>query len=378
MQNNQKNKSGYRIFITGGHLTPALAVMDAIRTSHPNWQIYFVGRRYAMEKDRMVSEEFRIVRLRKVPFLPLTAGRLMPILNLNTIISFLKIPVGFIQAGSYLRKYKPDLIMSFGGYIGLPVALMGKAAGVPVVIHEQTVKPGLANVISAKIATAICLGSDQSVGFFPRNKTHITGLPIRIDLFGKFGRPDFIPQSQLPMIYITGGATGAKSLNNLIYGNLDYLLAKFQVVHQVGRNSLVEATDIKTNLPVEFRDRYLVISYADLPEHAWLMQNSVFNISRSGANTVGETMALAKPALFIPLPWSRNNEQFLNAKIIADQHACGLIHQDQLDASGFRRELEKFIATLPEIKTNIQKLSEKYPHDAASAVVRILENILNG
>lgn len=139
-----------KIVITGGHLTPALAVMEKLREQ--GWQIVFFGRQHALEGDSSVSVEYQTITKLGISFISLTAGRLQRSFTRYTVFSFLKIPIGFIQSFYYLIKFKPTVILSFGGYVALPVALAGWMLKIPIVTHEQSVVPGLANKIIFKFA----------------------------------------------------------------------------------------------------------------------------------------------------------------------------------------------------------------------------------
>src|SRR5258708_10858775 len=160
----------------GGHFAPALSLIEALPEG---WEYLLVGRKYAFEADKTLSLEYQVAEQKNLPFRAIMSGRLQRRFSRQTIPSLLKIPVGFIQAVKLIREYKPDVIMSFGGYVALPIAQAGRLLHIPIVIHEQTLGAGLANRMVGQFAKKICLSWEQSEQFFPREKIVLTGNPIR-------------------------------------------------------------------------------------------------------------------------------------------------------------------------------------------------------
>ncbi|MBI4096937.1 MAG: glycosyltransferase [Candidatus Levybacteria bacterium] len=164
------------VAIIGGHLSPALAVIDA---KPSGVDVLFIGRKHALEGDQARSFEEKVISEKGIPFHALTTGRLQRKLTRHTMVSLFKLPYGAVQAFSLLGKTKPDVILSFGSYVSLPVVIAASMRNIPVVIHEQTLEAGLANKIAARFATKICISWESSMPFFPREKTVLTGNPIR-------------------------------------------------------------------------------------------------------------------------------------------------------------------------------------------------------
>jgi len=209
-----------KIFITGGHLTPTLAVIEKIIKEKYPWRIVFIGRKFATEEDKLISEEYRVIVNKRIKFLPITTGRLRRFASWPTIISLFKIPVGFAQAINYLLREKPKLILSFGGYIALPIAIAGWMFRVPIVTHEQSRKLGLANKIIAVIADKVCMSWSDTTGINPGEKIVLTGIPIRQQIFKPPSKPSGIfnlINKHLPLIYIMGGITGSRKINSLLF-----------------------------------------------------------------------------------------------------------------------------------------------------------------
>src|SRR6185437_12483312 len=188
----------------GGHFSPALAV---IKQMPKDWEVLLVGRKYTFEGDSALSLEYQTAQRLGLPFQTITTGRLQRKFTRHMFASLVRMPIGLAQAKKILATFKPDVVLSFGGYISVPVVLAAAAKRLPIVIHEQTLHAGLANKISAKFATKICISWEESANFFPKNKTVLTGNPLRKE-FLAVSVSQKKESDKLPLIYITGGSGG--------------------------------------------------------------------------------------------------------------------------------------------------------------------------
>jgi UDP-N-acetylglucosamine--N-acetylmuramyl-(pentapeptide) pyrophosphoryl-undecaprenol N-acetylglucosamine transferase len=363
----------FLICITGGHLTPALSVIEEIQNLKSNWQILFVGRSKAMENDTVVSEECRIIREKNIEFLPLTAGRFRRFISFATIKSFFRIPLGFIQSLRICCTRKPRIIISFGGYVGLPMVVAGWICRIPIVIHEQNQIPGLANRISAYFATRIFVSYPTSIVYFNHNKTIHIGLPIRKVIFHPPTSPTFKYNLNIPILYITGGSTGARSINLLFYPIISRLTKTFNVIHQVGAISLSEAKKFRQNLRSDKRNNYFVFAYVNEKDHAWLLYHAKLVISRSGANTVGELAITQTKTIFIPLPWSAGNEQMHNAQSISRPGRVIVLNQQDLTSEQLLNKILEM--TGDSNKINTENISGERIADVSNAATKMVVSI---
>lgn len=353
------------IFIAGGHLTPALAVIEEIQRRNIPWDIVFVGRKLALEGEKAPSVEYQEIHRMGIPFLPLTTGRLTRTLTPLSFWSWFKIPVGFVQAFYYVLFKRPALIVSFGGYVALPVAVAAACLGIPVVTHEQTAVMGLANRIIGHFSRKIFLS-------FPKKSStkHIlTGLPIRSALFHPPQRPSFSVSPVLPLLYITGGSTGAVSLNERVFPIMGRLVSEWVVIHQTGQRSLPSAASVRDNLPADRKGRYLVAPYFSVSDVAWIYHHAAMVISRAGANTVGELAALGKVAMLIPLPWSGGNEQMNNAKFLEVAGSAMVISQNQATPERVLQRSALAMKRKPQMLAAAQKLKRRMVRNGAKRMV---------
>jgi len=288
----------------------------------------------------------------------------------QTIPSILKIPVGCIQALWYCIREKPSLIVSFGGYVALPVAIAGWLCRIPVITHEQTLVPGLANRIIARIARRVCVTFPETLPRLPKGKAVITGLPMREGLFTPPKKSPFVlDREHYPMIYVTGGGTGAQSLNRLLFPILPELLKKYTIVHQVGDASLVEAQIIHN-------ERYIVASYFSLTTVSWIFAHAALVIGRSGANTVMELAALGKVALLVPLPWSGGGEQQENAAWLVQNGGAVVLKQAELTPQILEHTIKATWANLASFQQRADACAQHIPRDGTKRLVREIEHIL--
>jgi UDP-N-acetylglucosamine--N-acetylmuramyl-(pentapeptide) pyrophosphoryl-undecaprenol N-acetylglucosamine transferase len=363
------------IVMCGGHITPALAVIDALKKDVTP---VFFGRTYAMEGSKTESFEYRLITEKNIPFISITTGRLQRQLTVRTIPSLFKIPVGCIQALWYCLRVRPSLIVSFGGYVALPTVLAGWLCGIPVITHEQTRGAGLANRIIARIAKRICVSTPETIRHFPKGKAVCTGLPLREKLFSPppKAEPFALNLTQYPLIYVTGGGTGARSLNRLLFVVLPSLLKTHTIVHQTGEVSFAEAKKVRESLPNEYRSRYIVESYLPISMLSWVLSRAALVLARSGVNTVMELAALGKVAIFVPLPWSAGGEQQENADWLASHAGAVVLKQEEMTPQLLKKEIEATWANRTILQHRASAFAVKIPRDGATRFVREIEHLL--
>jgi len=344
-----------KILICGGHPTPALAVIDELKKNHSVVEIVFVGRKYAIESERTLSYEFKGCTERKIPFRQLQAGRLTRLATKSSFQNVLRIPFGFIQALSIILQEKPFIILSFGGYIALPIAFWGWFLHIPVFTHEQTMRPGAANKLIGYFSQKIFVAFESVLPYFPRKKTEWIGNPVREAVF--LEKPiSFSFDSSVPLIYITGGSLGSHSLNHHIFFLLEKLVPQFTIIHQTG--DVKEYGDFETaqKHEREWKKRYpgRYIPFAHIPDNeiGAVYKQAEFVIGRSGANTFFELIALQKPALFIPLPWSAHGEQKAHADFFK-LHGIGEVF-DQ------KKESNELLSLIDTVHKNRAQYSEAF------------------
>lgn len=363
------------IVITGGHVTPAVATIEALRENYATYKLFYIGRQTALEGTAIPSEERTIIRQLGVPFFPLVTGRLQRFITPMTFWSLMKIPIGFFQALVYLVRIRPTVVVSFGGYIALPVVIWAAILRIPIITHEQTRTAGLTNRIISIFARKIAVSfSDMLYAFAPK-KTVYTGLPIRRVVFDPPGQCSISLQKHLPILLIAGGSTGAQSLNRLVYPIVPQLTERFMVVHQVGAGSIADATHVRSTLVPEKKLRYQPVRYLMAADYAWLLHHAKIVLVRAGANTVGELAAVGKVALLVPLPWAADNEQYKNAQFLANGGGAVVAEQKRLRPETLLGKLEHVLQNYDAFDRNAHTMSRHVAHDGAARFVREIVSI---
>jgi UDP-N-acetylglucosamine--N-acetylmuramyl-(pentapeptide) pyrophosphoryl-undecaprenol N-acetylglucosamine transferase len=375
----------------GGHFSPALAVIEQMPQ---DWEILLVGRKHTFEGDSALSLEYQTAKRLGLLFESITTGRFQRKFTKHTFISMAKMPVGFSQAKKILSQFKPDAILSFGGYVSVPVVLAAAAVRVPIVIHEQTLHAGLANKIASRFAKKICISWEESVKFFPKEKVVLTGNPLREEFLNDTKSAtssrsitDFLNElkerlthgtqyTHDPLIYITGGSGGAHGINVLVKGCLQKLLEEFTVIHQTGDakefGDFERLSKAKADLPEAYRKFYLIEKFINPEEVLAIMSRADIVISRSGINTVTELLYLGKPCLLVPLPYGQRNEQLTNAEFVKKIGLGEVIDQLSTSPDDLYAKVSEMISNVEVYKKHKEEARKLIHTDAAKKIIEVV------
>ncbi len=357
-----------KIVIIGGHLTPALSLIEALEGKA---EILYVGRKHALEGDKAVSLEYATITEKNIPFAQIKTGRLQRSLTKHTVPSLAKTPAGFLRSMLILKKYKPDVVVGFGGYVSVPVIMAAKVLRIPIVIHEQTLEAGAANRFVAKFADKICVSFDSSIKYFPKEKVVLTGNPIRDAI--NHPKKKFPLESKDPVIYITGGSQGSHFINHMISENLAKLLDKYILVHQTGDSHEFKDYDKLSILKEGLnngKDRYIISKFYSPFEVGAIMKRADLVISRAGVNTISELIILEKPSYLIPLPISQKDEQLKNAEFLKKLGLGEIGNQKSLTPEIFLREVTGMIENIKNYRIKHHK--SHFPKNAAEKIVEVI------
>lgn len=313
---------------TGGHVNPAIAVLNELR-ERCDLTVTWIGGTWGVERDAAERAS--------VPFVAVQTGKLRRYLSWQTPIDIVRIPIGIAQAYHILQRLRPAVVFSMGGYVAVPTALAASWLGIPILTHEQTAQLGLATRIIARRADALALSfplprMDKKIG---TARVVVTGNAVRATIFNgdaARGAARFGLSRDLPTIYVTGGARGSSPVNQRIERALPLLLPHTQIIHSTGpteaNGDYPRLRKIAAALPDEWRGRYVVVeTIGDELADVYALADLV--VGRSGAGTVAELAALGKPSLLIPLPGTGGDEATKNAHVLADVGAAILIPQDE-------------------------------------------------
>jgi len=352
-----------KIVIVGGHLSPALAVIEKLKGE----EVFYIGRKHVFEGDKALSLEYQELEKLNIPFFNLKTGRLQRKFTKHTISSLAKIPFGFIQSLTILNKIKPDVVLGFGSYLFLPVALSAKVLNIPVIVHEQTLEAGFTNKLVSKFAKRICISWRSSEDFFPKEKTVLTGNPLRQEIIN-INNDKQIRENSIKTIYITGGGAGAHALNLLVEKTSDKLLEKYSIIHQTGWSEVYRDFE---RLDKNKNKNYKCQKFLSAKQAALAIQKADLVVGRSGINTVTELIYLSKPAFLIPIPVGQNNEQLKNAKFIKDLGLGEYAEQYLLTPDLFISKIELMLKNINSYSVKENLISE----DAAEKIVQVLKDV---
>lgn len=327
---------------TAGHVTPNIALMPELKKR--GYSISYIGSYEGMEKN-MITET-------GTPYYGVATGKLRRYIDLKNITDPFKVVKGYFEARSHLKKIKPDVIFSKGGFVAVPVVRAAKSLKIPVIIHESDMTPGLANKICIPCAAKVCCNFPETMQYLPKEKAVLSGSPIRSELFegNKARGLAFCGfNDQKPVLLIMGGSLGAVAVNNAIRAILPELLKEYQVIHLCGKG---KTDDSFNGIPGYVQYEFIKDELCDLMAAADLF------ISRAGANAICEILALRKPNILIPLPaGASRGDQILNAESFQKQGFSYLLPEEEITN-------EKLLAVIRDVYQN--RASYKKAMDASN------------
>ncbi|MDK2807313.1 MAG: UDP-N-acetylglucosamine--N-acetylmuramyl-(pentapeptide) pyrophosphoryl-undecaprenol [Clostridiales bacterium] len=350
-----------RIVLTGGgtagHVTPNIALLP--RLQKEGYEVHYIGSYEGIE--RSLIEEL------SVPYYGISTGKLRRYFDPKNFSDPFKVIKGYQEASSILKKIKPDVVFSKGGFVSVPVVLAAKRRGIPAILHESDMTPGLANKICIPFATKICANFPETVHLLSDKKSVLTGSPIRQELLSgqrEAGLSFCGFHANKPVLLIIGGSLGSQVVNDAVRGILPSLLETFQVIHLCGANKIDE-TLMGRNGYVQFE--YIKNELRDL------FAASDVVISRAGANAICELLALKKPNLLIPLSGAASRgDQILNAASFEKQGFSRVLKEEDLTKDRLLQE----VLALYKAKDHYIKNMEKSPMtDAIETIVNLINEV---
>ncbi len=341
---------------TAGHVTPNLALLPALQKE--GFEIRYIGSYNGIE--RCLMEEAGI------PYDGISSGKLRRYFDVKNFSDPLRVLKGYAESLKLIRKYKPDVLFSKGGFVAVPVVLAAKHYKVPVIIHESDMTPGLANKICIPSAKKVCCNFPETLKYLPEDKAVLTGSPIREELLSGdrlSGLQYAHLSADLPVILVIGGSLGSVTVNQAVRSILPELLEKFQVIHICGKGNLDESL-IGTK-------GYVQYEYVDKPlRHLFAAADLV--ISRAGANSICEILALRKPNILIPLSAAASRgDQILNAKSFAAQGFSTLLQEEELTAETLRWAIDD---TYQNRQTFMDKMAESHLNNAIETIMGLIRD----
>ena len=344
---------------TAGHVTPNIALMP--RLKELGYEISYIGSYDGIEKKLITDFD--------IPYYGISTGKLRRYLDVKNLTDPFRVIKGFGEARKYLKKIHPDIVFSKGGFVSVPVIRAAATLHIPCIIHESDMTPGLANKLCIPVAKKVCCNFPETVSFLPKEKAVLTGSPIREELTkgDKIAALDLCGfTANKPVILVIGGSLGAASVNQAVRDALPKLLKDFQVAHICGKEK-IDNMLLHTEGYIQFE--YVKSELKDLFALADVV------ISRAGANSICELLALKKPNILVPLPaTSSRGDQILNAKSFEAQGYSMVINDDDLSPDLLAEKVTELYFTR---QTFIEAMGKSHQLSAVTTITNLIEEIVN-
>ncbi|MFR1708009.1 MAG: undecaprenyldiphospho-muramoylpentapeptide beta-N-acetylglucosaminyltransferase [Clostridium sp.] len=355
--------SNKKIIMTGGgtagHVTPNIALMPKLKEL--GYEIQYIGTENGIER-KLIEEE-------KIKYHIISSGKLRRYFDIKNFTDPFKVIKGVFEAKSIIKKEKPDIVFSKGGFVSVPVVLGAYFNKIPIIIHESDITPGLANKISMPYATKICVTFEEAMEHINKNKAVLTGSPIRNELFkgSRIKAKEFCGfKDNKPVILVTGGSLGSRIINECVRESLEGLLKNFNVIHLCGKGNLDKSLKVV--------EGYAQFEYIK-EELSDLMQLADIVISRAGSNTIFELLALKKPNILIPLSAKASRgDQILNANSFKKSGYSKVIEEENLNALNLLEAIEEVNINKA---TYIENMSKSKQRDSLGKIVSLIEEYRN-
>ncbi len=342
---------------SGGSATPVLAVAQALRRRAPAVDLLYVGTRDGPEAILAAAQD--------IPFAGVRAGKLRRYWDLQNFTDPLRLVAGVAESLAIIRRFRPQLAFSAGGFGAVPPMVAARLAGAYTAIHQQDVVPGLANRFLVPFARQITVSLASSLAHFPRGRTIVTGNPVREEILS--ANPEaalslFELERDVPLVVVTGGGTGALGLNRVVAAAAAQLVQSAQIVHLTGRGRGVPAqTDSRRYQQYEF--------LTDAMPH--LLAAATLVVSRAGMGTLTELAALSRPSLVVPMP---DSHQEANAMAFVRLGAIEVADQASLTPETLTGRVLALLEDEPRRLALGRQIAQSMPRDAAD---RIASGILS-
>ena len=341
---------------TAGHVTPNLALIPSLKAA--GYDIRYIGSYNGMER--------KLIENAGIPYDGISSGKLRRYFDLKNFSDPFRVLKGYAEALKLLRKYKPDVLFSNGGFVAVPDVLAAKHYHIPTIIHESDMTPGLANKLCIPSAKWVCCNFPETLKYLPAGKAVLTGSPIRAELL-QGDRLAGLQYTNLsaakPIILVIGGSLGSVKVNGAVRSILPRLLEQFQVIHICGKGNLDESL-IGTS-------GYVQYEYVDSPlKHLFAAADLI--VSRAGANSICEILALRKPNVLIPLSAAASRgDQILNANSFAKQGYSTVLEEEKVTDDTL---FDAIHDTYENRRTFIENMEKSHLNNAIDTIMKLIND----
>lgn len=382
-----KQRLDKRIIITGGgsggHISAALSIIDSLQEKYilDDEHFLYVGGDLGMEGEKPGnSMEQKLMKDKDFNCKYIRPGKLQRTFSFNTVKLLFRTILGFWDSYKIVKEFKPEIVISTGGFVTVHVCLMAKIFKAKIYLHEQTATVGLTNNLVGKTSEKVFISFESSRKYFTKAEVILTGNLVRPEIFNTKGQGKLAEvirkmkehQDQYPIIYMSGGGLGSHLINTTVKECLPLLLQKYQIVLQTGENKVFNDFKIienaKNSLPKELQERFLPVTYVQGNEIGYLLNNIDLFVGRAGANTVYEMGVLQIPSIFIPIPWVTHNEQQKNAEVLVKLGLAEIIQEGELTSGCMVLRIDKFFSK--KLSINREELKNIFKTDANRLILK--------
>jgi UDP-N-acetylglucosamine--N-acetylmuramyl-(pentapeptide) pyrophosphoryl-undecaprenol N-acetylglucosamine transferase len=352
---------------TGGHIYPALALINEIKKHNSHVEFLYIGTENGLEKE--------IVKRVGIPFKAIEITgfkRKLSFENVKTISRFYK---GVSLSKKYLKDFKPDVVIGTGGYVCGPVVYAASKLEIPTVIHEQNSLPGITNKFLARYVEKVAICFEDAKKYFPEHKVVLTGNPRASEVLGQDaekGRHSLGLQANSKTVLIFGGSRGAKAINDAVLQMIPLLKDKpYQVVYVTGEVHYEKVMEEMKSL----KDSSHVIIKPFIHNMPEVLSGVDLIVSRAGATSLAEITALGIPSILIPSPYVTANHQEKNARSLSDHHAAIMLKEQELNGNVLLSQIEEILLDENKLTEMKQASKELGIPDAASRLYNVLKEV---
>ena len=342
---------------TAGHVTPNIALLPSLKAA--GYEIWYIGSYNGIE-ERLIKEQ-------NIPYYGIDSGKLRRYFDWKNFSDPLRVIHGYAQAKKILSRLKPDVVFSKGGFVSVPVVRAASALHIRTIIHESDMTPGLANRLAIPAADKVCCSFPETLKYLPEGKAVLSGSPIRQELLtGERGKALELlhwDNSSKPTLLVIGGSQGSVAINNALRSDLDELLKEFRIIHLCGKGNLDPS--------LEGREGYVQFEYIQ-DELKDLFALADLVLSRAGANSICELLALRKPNLLIPLSAAASRgDQILNADSYKKQGYSMVLKEEDLTP-------ESLLSALRQLNADRETYRAAMEMSSQSSAIDIIMGLITG
>lgn len=346
---------------TGGHIYPALSIINKIKENDKKAKFIYIGTTDRMEKDIIPNMQIDYVGIKMNGL-----GK-----NIKKLFTFMTSTIsGVSKCQKVMKKFKPDIVIGVGGYVTFPVVLAAHKQKIKIILHEQNSIPGKANKFLSRYADTICISMESSRKYFNHKNIILTGNPRGEDILlsHKGNKNDYSLSITKKLVLITMGSLGAGTINQMIVNLLDKFNKKhYEVLLVTGKDNYDEISNVKTPKNVKLvpyiENMGSVLKYTDLI------------VTRAGATIISEITSLGIPSIIIPSPYVANNHQVINAKDLENNKAAFVIEEQNFDEDLFISKIDEILENKDLYKQMSQCAKKLGITDSATRIYNEIERL---